>query len=250
MQGKVTTSIENKIGTVSFYHPKSNSLPGALLNEIAEAITKFGFDKNVNVIVLKSEGEKAFCAGASFDELAALNDFETAKKFFLGFAKVINAMRKCPKFIITRVQGKTVGGGVGIVAASDYSFAIENASVRLSELALGIAPSVIGPAVERKIGKSTFGAMAINYDWNEAKWAEEKGLYNKIFSSVEKMDEAVNKLAGILANGSIDAMMEFKKVLWEGTDNWDELLKKRAEISGKLVLSEFTKNYIKSFKEK
>jgi len=250
MQGKVTTSIKNRIGTVSFYHPKSNSLPSVLVGELAETITKLGNDPNVNVIVLSSEGEKAFCAGASFDELAAINDFETGKKFFMGFAKVINAMRKCPKFIITRVQGKTVGGGVGVIAASDYSFAVENASVKLSELALGIAPSVIGPAVERKIGKSAFSAMAINYDWNNAKWAEEKGLFNKVFSSIEEMDSSVNELAGKLSNGSTDAMKELKKVLWQGTEDWDKLLEQRAEISGKLVLSEFTKSYIKSFKEK
>lgn len=249
MQGKVSTQIENKIGTISFYHPKSNSLPGTILNELSETITKVGNDENVNVIVLKSEGEKAFCAGASFDELVAINDFETGKNFFMGFAKVINAMRKCPKFIISRVQGKTVGGGVGVVAASDYSFAVEGASVKLSELALGIGPFVVGPAVERKIGTSAFSEMSIDYDWRDAKWAEARGLYNKVFSSIEEMDKAVEALTEKLAEGSKDAMKELKKVLWQGTENWDELLEERAEISGKLVLSDFTKNFIKEFKE-
>lgn len=249
MEGKVTTSTENKIGMISFYHPKSNSLPGALLTELAETITKAGKDETVNVIILKSEGEKAFCAGASFDELIAISDYETGKKFFMGFAKVINAMRKCPKFIISRVQGKTVGGGVGIVAASDYSFAVEGASVKLSELALGIGPFVVGPAVERKIGKGAFGELSIDYDWRNAKWAEERGLYNKVFSSVEEMDDAVDQLAAKLAGESIDAMKELKRILWEGTENWDELLEHRAEISGKLVLTDFTKKYIESFKE-
>lgn len=248
MQGKVTTSIENKIGTISFYHPKSNSLPGSLLTELAETITKLGENENVSVIILKSDGEKAFCAGASFDELVSINDYETGKRFFVGFAKVINAMRKCPKFIITKVHGKVVGGGVGVVAASDYSFAVETASVKLSELALGIGPFVVGPAVERKIGKSAFSEMSIDYDWRDAKWAEAKGLYNKVFSTIEELNEEVINLSKKLSEGSPEAMYELKKVLWEGTENWDELLEQRAEISGKLVLSDFTKKYIESFK--
>jgi methylglutaconyl-CoA hydratase len=248
-KGKVTTSIENKIGTISFYHPQSNSLPGSILTELAETITKLGKNENVSVIILKSEGEKAFCAGASFDELVSIKDYKTGKRFFMGFAKVINAMRKCPKFIITRVQGKVVGGGVGVVAASDYSIAVEDAAVKLSELALGIGPFVVGPAVERKIGKSALGEMSIDYDWRDAKWAKAKGLYNKVFSNIEELDEEISNLSKKLSEGSPEAMNALKKVLWEGTGNWDELLEERAEISGKLVLSDFTKKYIKSFKE-
>ncbi|WKZ69289.1 MAG: enoyl-CoA hydratase/isomerase family protein [Melioribacteraceae bacterium] len=247
MEGKVTTSIENNIGTISFYHPKSNSLPGAILNELAETITKVENQENVNVIILKSKGDKAFCAGASFDELISINDFETGKNFFMGFAKVINAMRKCSKFIISRIQGKVVGGGVGVVAASDYSFATDTASAKLSELALGIGPFVVGPAVERKIGNSAFSEMSIDYDWRTAEWCERKGLYNKVFKSIDLVDEEVTKLSTSLAEGSKEAMRQLKKVLWEGTDNWDQLLEQRAEISGKLVLSDFTKEYIEAF---
>lgn len=249
MNGKITSSIQNSIGTISFYHPKSNSLPSQLLNELAETINKLGNDDNVKVILLMSEGEKAFCAGASFDELIAINDFETGKNFFMGFAKVINAMRKSPKFIITRVQGKVVGGGVGIVAASDYSFASESASAKLSELALGIGPFVVGPAVERKIGKSAFSEMSIDYGWKNSRWCEQKGLFNKVFLTIDEMDKAINELSASLSKGSPDAMKEFKKVLWEGTEDWDTLLENRAGISGKLVLSDFTKNYINNFKE-
>lgn len=249
MEGKVTSSSQNRICRISFFHPKSNSLPSSLLNELAETITNAGNDENVNVIVLQSEGEKAFCAGASFDELSSITDFENGKNFFMGFAKVINAMRKTPKFIISRVQGKVVGGGVGVVAASDYAFADENASAKLSELALGIGPFVVGPAVERKIGKSAFSEMSIDFEWKTSHWCEQKGLFNKVFSSIDGMDQAVNELADSLSNGSPDAMKELKKVLWEGTEDWDALLEKRAEISGKLVLSNFTKNYIKNFKE-
>ncbi|MDZ7764605.1 MAG: enoyl-CoA hydratase-related protein [Melioribacteraceae bacterium] len=178
-----------------------------------------------------------------------MNDFETGKKFFMGFAKVINAMRKCPKFIITRVHGKTVGGGVGVVAASDYALAVDGASIKLSELALGIGPFVVGPAVERKIGTSAFSEMSIDYDWRDSTWAESKGLYNKVFSTVDELDKGVNILAGKLSKGSVNAMKQLKKVLWQGAENWDELLEKRAEISGELVLSDFTKAFIKSFKE-
>lgn len=248
--GGTNISIENGIAKLTFFHPKSNSLPGDILKRIALEISSLSANSEVKVIVLQSEGEKAFCAGASFDELAAIDTFEKGKEFFMGFARVINAMRKCPKFIITRVQGKTVGGGVGLAAASDYVFAVKGASFKLSELALGIGPFVVGPAVERKIGKAAFTTMSIDYEWRSADWAIHTGLYTEQFASIESMDTALNKFAQKLAAGSLPAMKELKKVFWQGTEHWDELLEKRAEISGKLVLSDFTKNYINEFKSK
>lgn len=248
--GKVSLTIDDGIATVSFFHPKSNSLPGKLLREIAETFTELGENSEAKVIILKSEGEKAFCAGASFDELIAIDNFENGKEFFMGFARVINAMRKCPQFIIASIQGKVVGGGVGLASAADYAFAVEPASAKLSELALGIGPFVVGPVVERKIGKAAFSEMSIDYDWRTAQWCKEKGFYTKIFSNNAYLKIAVDELANKLNNGSSEAMAELKKVLWEGTENWDELLEKRAEISGRLVLSDFTKKYIQSFKAK
>lgn len=250
MQGKVYTKIDNKIATVTFHHPKSNSLPEKLLNELAEQISTAGNNDEVKVIVLKSEGEKTFCAGASFDELEAITDFETGKKFFMGFANVINAMRKCEKLIIVRVQGKTVGGGVGIVAAADYAFATKEAFVKLSELALGLGPFVVGLVVERKIGKSAASEMTIDYEWKSPEWASQKGLFNDVAISIEELDKKVNALVNKLADGSIDAMKELKKALWEGTENWDKVLEQKAEISSRLALSDFTKSYIKEFKKK
>ncbi len=250
-QGHVILKIENGIGTVSFFHPQSNSLPGNLLRELADVIFSLGNDHNVKVIVLKSEGEKAFCAGASFDELIGIKDFATGEKFFSGFALVINAMRVVPKFVIARVQGKAVGGGVGLASAADYTLATESASVKLSELAVGIGPFVVGPAVERKIGNSAFTNLAINAtEWRDAKWALQNGLYADIFPSVELLDVAVNNLAEKLSLSNPEAMADLKKVAWEGTDHWNKLLFERAAISGKLVLSEFTVNAINSFKKK
>ncbi|MCF8414228.1 MAG: enoyl-CoA hydratase/isomerase family protein [Melioribacteraceae bacterium] len=249
-EGKVEVSISESVGTISFFHPKSNSLPGKILREIASQIQKLSADKSVKVILLKSEGEKAFCAGASFDELLQIKDFETGKKFFTGFALVINAIRKSEKFVVVRVHGKTVGGGVGLAAAGDYTLATKESSAKLSELALGIGPFVVGPAVERKMGKAAFCEMSIDYDWRSADWAKKNGLYNQIYSGVEELDEAVNAILHKLKNGSPEAMKELKKIAWEGTEDWDTLLEARAEISGKLVLSDFTKNYINSFKKK
>ena len=249
--GTVTLSIENKIGTIEFYHPKGNSLPGELLRKLAQTITEAGENENVNVIIIKSSGQGAFCAGASFDELIAIEDFETGKHFFMGFALVLNAMRKCPKLIIVRVHGKTVGGGVGIASAGDYTFAEEGASVKLSELALGIGPFVVGPAVERKIGKSAFAALSIDAtNWYDSEWAHKKGLFNQIFTNTEALDESIDNLAVQLAKSSPEAMSELKKILWTGTESWDELLEQRAEISGRLVLSDYTKNFIRKFKNK
>ncbi len=249
--GKVNSTLTNGIAEITFSHPQSNSLPGELLMELASEIEKAGHDQQAKVIVLKSEGEKAFCAGASFDELVAIENIEQGKQFFSGFAAVINAIRKAPKFVIARVQGKTVGGGVGIACAADYSFAVETASVKLSELAVGIGPFVVGPAVERKIGAAAFSALSINAtEWQSAQWAKEKGMYAEIFSSAHEMDKAINALTQILTASNPEAMQALKKVFWEGTEHWDTLLIERAMISGRLVLSEFTRDSIRKFKEK
>lgn len=249
--GKVATRIEHNIAYITFFHPQSNSLPGALLMQLASEIENAGANTNVHVIVLQSEGDKAFCAGASFDELISIQSIEQGTRFFSGFAAVINAMRRAPKFVIARVQNKAVGGGVGLASAADYTFAVTSASVKLSELAVGIGPFVVGPAVERKIGTAAFSALAINAsEWQSAAWAKEKGLYAEVFDSVELMDQAIDVLAKKLAASNPEAMMMLKKVFWEGTDHWNTLLSERAAMSGKLVLSDFTRNAIEKFKKK
>lgn len=249
--GTVSADFKDGITTVTFFHPQSNSLPGDLLRKLADEITSAGKKPRTKVIILKSEGEKAFCAGASFDELVSIKNFEEGKKFFSGFALVINAMRKAPQFVIARVQGKAVGGGVGLASAADYTLAVDSASVKLSELALGIGPFVVGPAVERKIGKAAFATLTINAsEWHSAEWARQNGLYAQTFSSIEEMDKEIEKLTARLSNGNPEAMHELKKNFWEGTQHWDELLIQRAEISGRLVLSEYTHKAIEKFKSK
>lgn len=251
MNGSVNIEINQGIGTITFFHPQSNSLPGEILNLLAQTITEAGTNEAIRVIVLKSEGERAFCAGASFDELIAIEDFETGKEFFSGFAKVINASRKCPKLIIGRVQGKAVGGGVGLASAVDYCMATKYSSVKLSELAIGIGPFVVGPAVARKIGVSAMSQMAINAtEWQTADWAKTKGLYTNVFENVEEMDVAIQTLAEKLAKSNPEAMLLLKQIFWEGTEHWDELLDERAGMSGKLVLSDFTRTAINTFKNK
>ena len=251
MEAYVKINIKDSVGTIEFFHPQSNSLPGNILAELANTITKLGIDNNVRVIVLKSAGERAFCAGASFEELVAIDTPEDGEKFFSGFANVINSARKCPKFIIGRVQGKAVGGGVGMASATDYCFATKFASAKLSELAIGIGPFVVGPAVERKIGASAFSAMTINATkWFEANWAREKGLYTEVFETTEEMDIEVAKLACTLSDSNPEAMEGLKKVMWQGTEHWDTLLMERAVNSGTLVLSDFTRNAIAKFKNK
>lgn len=250
-QGTVNYEIQDGIATITFGHPLSNSLPGKILQKLANTITELGQNDAAKVIILKSEGERAFCAGASFDELLSIKDFETGKKFFMGFANVINACRKCPKFIIGRVQGKAVGGGVGLASAVDYCYATKYAEVKLSELAVGIGPFVVGPAVERKIGVSAMSNLAINAtEWRGAKWAREKGLYVDIFESVEEMDKDIAIIAKKLAKSNPEAMALLKQTFWKGTEDWDQLLEERAAMSGKLVLSDFTVEAISAFKAK
>ncbi|MBL7730069.1 MAG: enoyl-CoA hydratase/isomerase family protein [Chitinophagaceae bacterium] len=239
------------ITTIEFFHRQSNSLPGIILEKLSQAIHGAGNDTETKVIILRSAGEKAFCAGASFDELIAIKNKEEGLEFFSGFAKVINAIRICPKFVIGRIHGKCVGGGVGLAAAADYAIATEAAEVKLSELAVGIGPFVVGPAVERKIGNSAFSQLATDASmWRSADWARRKGLFAELYPTTEQMDEAVRRLSGQLVHSSPEAMEEMKKIFWKGTEHWDTLLMERAAISGRLVLSDFTRNAIAKFKNR
>ncbi len=249
-QGTISINITNKVATLTFFHPASNSIPSDLLNRFTQSINRLAINDDVHVILLQSEGEKTFCAGASFDELIAIKTIEEGKQFFSGFANLINTMRKCPKFIIGRVQGKSVGGAVGIIAATDYCFATENSDIKLSELSIGIGPFVIAPAIERKMGVSALSELIIDAEnWKSAYWAKRRGLFNKVFENTHDMDEYLSILSSKLAGYNFQAMQEMKKVLWENTSHWDDLLIERAEISGKLVLSEFTKNALQKFKK-
>jgi methylglutaconyl-CoA hydratase len=250
-QGNVTYAIEQGIATIEFSHPLSNSLPGKVLAKLADTVTTLGQDDTVKILVVRSAGERAFCAGASFDELVAIDDLAKGKVFFSGFANVINACRTCPKLIVGRVQGKAVGGGVGLAAAFDYTLATQHAFVKLSELAVGIGPFVVGPAVERKMGVSAMSQLAINAtEWQSAEWARSKGLYTGVYDTAEAMDEAIDTLANRLCQSNPEAMRQLKKIFWQGTEHWDQLLAERAEISGQLVLSDFTKQAIAKFKAK
>jgi methylglutaconyl-CoA hydratase len=249
--GFVRSEIHNGIRTIEFSHPQSNSLPGTLLEALTHEIHGAGNDPATRVIVLRSAGEKAFCAGASFDELLAIETAEQGLLFFSGFAHLINAMRKCPKFIILRVQGKCVGGGVGLAAAADYTIAMDGSDIKLSELAIGIGPFVVGPAVERKIGMAAFSNLAIDAScWRNAEWARKKGLYAELHPNSEAVDEAINRLANTLAHSNPEAMTLLKQTFWKGTEHWDHLLPERAAVSGRLVLSPFSRNAISQFKKK
>ena len=251
MDAYVNTEVQDGIGSIEFFHPQSNSLPGVILEQLASSITDAGKNVEIKVLILKSHGDRAFCAGASFNELLAVENEVQGKEFFSGFAKVINASRKCPKFIIGRVQGKAVGGGVGMASATDYCFATKYASVKLSELAIGIGPFVVGPPIERKIGMAAFGNLTINAtEWHSAEWAREKGLYSEVYNSSDEMDVAIQALAEKLAASNPDSMQALKKVMWDGTEHWDELLLERAAMSGKRVLSDFTRDTLINLKKK
>ncbi len=248
--GSLYTHIENKIATVEFGHPASNSFPSVLLERLANEFDKLSTNDEVSIIILKSEGDRAFCAGASFDELVAIDNLEKGKAFFSGFANVINAMRRCSKLIVGRVQGKTVGGGVGLAAACDYVLATEQAAIKLSEFTIGIGPFVIAPAVERKISVSGLAELTLDAtSWKNAYWAKEKGLYARVFETQNELDKEVEILSEKLASYNPEALAEMKRALWKGTEHWEELLIERAETSGKLVLSDFTKKALEKFKK-
>lgn len=248
--GSLYTQIENRIATIEFGHPASNSFPSELLERLQKELHHLSDDENVSVIILRSEGEKAFCAGASFDELVEIENMQQGKVFFSGFANVINAMRECKKLIIGRIQGKAVGGGVGLAAACDYVMATDAAAIKLSELAIGIGPMVIAPAVERKMGVAALAELSMAaHEWKNAYWAKEKGLYAKVFESIKDLDKEIELFAEKLASYNPDALIEMKKILWKDTAHWRNLLPERAGISGELILSDFSKNALEKFKK-
>ena len=250
-EGHVRTETHDGITTIEFYHPQSNSLPGRLLDALTHEVHGAGNDPNTRGIILRSAGSKAFCAGASFDELMAIQNVDQGFLFFSGFAHLINAIRKCPQFVIARIHGRCVGGGVGIVAAADYAIAVDGADVKLSELALGIGPFVVGPAVERKIGLPAFSALAIDATmWRDAEWARKRGLYTELHQQLSEMDESIDRLARTLAHSSPEAMALLKAIFWKGTEHWDQLLVERAAISGRLILSQFSRTALHNFRKK
>lgn len=250
-EGHVRTETHDGITTIEFYHPQSNSLPGRLLDALTHEVHGAGNDPHTRVIILRSAGSKAFCAGASFDELMAIQNADQGFLFFSGFAHLINAIRKCPQFVIARIHGRCVGGGVGIAAAADYAIAVEGADVKLSELALGIGPFVVGPAVERKIGLPAFSALAIDATmWRDAEWARKRGLYTELHQQLSGMDESIDRLARTLAHSSPEAMALLKAIFWKGTEHWDQLLVERAAISGRLILSQFSRTALHNFRKK
>ncbi len=253
MSDAYVTSHTDHLGitSIEFFHPQSNSLPAHLLNSLTQEIHHAGLNPDTKVIVLRSAGLKAFCAGASFDELTAIKTEAEGLAFFSGFAHVINALRKCPKLVIGRIHGKCVGGGVGLAAAVDYAIATEGAEIKLSELAIAIGPFVVGPVVERKIGNAPFTQLAIDASmWRNADWAKRKGLFAEVHPDVDGMDESIHRLSNTLAHSSPEAMAEMKKIFWKGTENWDQFLIERAAISGRLVLSKYTREAIERFKKK
>lgn len=248
--GSIKTEIANNIAKVTFSHPASNSFPSSLLQQLTDELQSLNKNENVTIIVLQSDGTGAFCAGASFDELIAISNYEEGSKFFSGFANVINAMRKCSKLIIGRIHGKAVGGGVGLAAACDYTFASQKSDIKLSEIAIGIGPFVIEPAVSRKIGKTALAEMTLTPTlWKSPNWAKEKGLFTEVFDTIEELDNRLENYTNELAQYNKEALASMKEVLWEGTDNWDSLLYERAAISGRLVLSDFTKKALEKFKK-
>lgn len=246
--GEVRTSAAAGVATITFYHPKGNSLPGVLLAQLARAMEQAGADPAVRVVLLRSDGSGPFCAGASFDELTSISNPEDGTRFFSGFATLILAMRACTKPVVTRVHGKVAGGGVGIVAASDYVLATSGAALRLSELAVGIGPFVVGPVIERRIGTGAFAAMALDAAWRDAVWGERVGLYAAVCDGVTELDARIEAVAASLASANPEATRLLKQVFWQGTDEWEVLLAERAAMSGRLVLSAHTREAIAAFK--
>ena len=249
--GSLYASRSGALARIEFGHPASNSLNSELLARLQTEMNKFGDDDTVHTILIQSEGERAFCAGASFDELMEVSTPENSTAFFSGFAGLINTLRNCPVPVVARVHGKAVGGGVGLIAACDYALATEAASIRLSEIGIGIAPLVIAPAVMRKTGASGLSELSLAPgEWKSAYWAQEKGLFARVFEKRGDLDKESENFAAQLARHPRTALIALKRALWEGTAHWDSLLPERAAETGRLALSAETQQALKRFKER
>ena len=247
----VYTSVENNVAIIEFSSEQANALSMDLLHRLAKELDVASVNDSVKVVLLKSAGEKTFCAGAFFDELVKVDSLESGKVFFSGFASVLNAIRNCSKPVIGRAQGKAVGGGVGILATCDYVFATEQASIRLPELSIGIGPFVIAPAVERKIGIGALSELSFSPDqWKNAYWAQQKGLIARVYETAKEMDEAIDHFLVTLLKSNPQALSEMKRVTWQHTEHWERELIDNAAISGRLVLSEQTRLMLEKLKNK
>jgi methylglutaconyl-CoA hydratase len=238
MQEYIKYEIKEHCAVIEFYHPAHNSMSMKLLKSMAELFDDLNDVKDIKCILLTSAGKGSFCAGANFEELKSIKNESEGLHFFSGFGNVINSMRRCTKLVIGRIHGKAVGGGVGLISACDIAFGTVNTSIRLSELAIGIGPFVIAPAVIRKTGIAAFSDLSFNpLEWKSADWAQNHGLFSKVFENTEGLDDHIKSYVDCISSFSIDAIAENKKLLWEGTENWHQLLLDRAAISGKLILN-------------
>ncbi len=246
MEAYVKNYCEGNIGFLEFGNPAGNSLPSPLLKAFKAGLIALEKDSNVRVIVIQSFGDRAFCGGASLAEMKTLQTLEEATAFFMGIADLINTLRSLSKFVIGRVHGKVVGGGVGLVAACDYVLANRTAQIKLSELSIGIGPYVIEPVVSRKIGGTAFAQLSLDaHQWKSATWAEDKGLYNALFETQVELDLAVKTNAERFASYPEKAVKTLRKLHWKETEHWDKLLPKNAAITGELALQEATQNILK-----
>lgn len=236
-QGSVTTEIRTGFARIVFSHPAHNSMPSQLLSDLVRQIEEAGHNDEIGAVLLRSEGEGTFCAGANLDELLSIKEEETGKDFFMGFANVILAMRRCPKPIIVAVQGKAIGGGVGIAAAADYCLGCRASQVKLSELAIAIGPFVILPALIRKMGVAAAGQLSLDTEWHTAAWGRDNGLFQRVYAGPEELFREARILAERVGKFNPNASARLKQSLWEDTDHWPALLAERAATTGRLVMS-------------
>lgn len=233
---------EYGIGRIEFFHSRGNALTSTMLREITSFIRAAGEDPEIKIVMIQSAGEASFCGGASLDELMECDSVKEARDFFMGFAHLLTAIRTCPKLVVVRVQGKVVGGGLGIVAVADLAFATVEASIRLSELSIGLGPFVIGAAVERKIGISAFSELTyLSSIWKDAHWAKEKGLFSAVFETLAALDIAMAAQIIELETYAPEAIALTKKMFWAQTPEWSDELEKRAGYSAKLWIQKKTR---------
>lgn len=204
----------NGVARITLDRPElHNAFDDQVIKELTNAIYHIGLDDSIRILVLDATG-KSFSAGADLNWMKRMAGYSWEENYqdSLKLAGLMQALHECEKTTIAIVQGAAFGGGVGLVACCDIVLASEKAIFCLSEVKLGLIPSVISPYVVKAIGERNskrFFATAERFDATEAKNIQ---LVHKVFAHDELADNAQDYINRILANGP-RAMLQSKRLV-------------------------------------
>ncbi|MGB0495126.1 MAG: enoyl-CoA hydratase/isomerase family protein [Kangiellaceae bacterium] len=210
----IVTKAKNGVGRITLNRAElHNSFDDKVIHSLTEAIKEIDQDDSLRLLVLDAKG-KSFSAGADLNWMKRMASYSWEENYqdSLKLAGLMQALYECSKTTIAVVQGAAYGGGVGLVACCDIVLASEKAMFCLSEVKLGLIPSVISPYVVKAIGERNskrYFTTAEKFNVNEALNIQ---LVHKVFPLDELKDASDDYINRILANGP-NAMYQAKKLV-------------------------------------